>query len=290
VVVRAARGAVGEDEGGLTAAARPAAALGVVRRGRRDVAHVDDVELGDVDAELHGRGTEQERQLGLAEAGLTAFALVGADLGRVLVGMQHVQVASVGAVEVDKEGIGAQTLVGRLRHADGVVRGGFTVTAVPDHLLGLELIGGGAAAATTDLDLMQRSLGEDAEHLLDDGGGVDEGELAEGAEDIGATEVLAEAAARGDIDEPAAVGARLVTGAGGAAGGDGMEVLDEPLGVAEAPGVDEKLVGVEANLLLRGGLEELDLDRQLAAEIIEEDLADRSTQGGPRGDEQRLFP
>jgi hypothetical protein len=69
-----------------------------------------------------------------------------------------------------------------------------------------------------------------------------------------------------------------------------MEVLDEPLVVAEAPGVDEKLVGVEADLLLRGGLEELDLDRQLAAEIVEEDLADRSTQGGSCGDEQGLFP
>ncbi len=62
LVVRAAGGAVGEDERGLAAAAGAAGALGVVGRRRRHVAHVDDVELGDVDAELHRRRAEQDRQ------------------------------------------------------------------------------------------------------------------------------------------------------------------------------------------------------------------------------------
>ena len=63
LVVRAAGRAVGEHERGLPAAAGAAAALRVVRRRGRDVAHVDDVELGDVDAELHRRRAEQDRQL-----------------------------------------------------------------------------------------------------------------------------------------------------------------------------------------------------------------------------------
>ncbi len=67
LVVRAAGGAVGEDQGRLTAPARATAALGVVGRGRRDVAHVDHVELGDVDAQLHGRRAEEDRQAPFAE-------------------------------------------------------------------------------------------------------------------------------------------------------------------------------------------------------------------------------
>ena len=54
LVVRAASRAVGEDQGGLSTAPGTAAALRVVGRGGRHVPQVDEVELGDVDAELHG--------------------------------------------------------------------------------------------------------------------------------------------------------------------------------------------------------------------------------------------
>ena len=54
LVVGALGRGVGEHQGGLPAATGAAAALGVVRRGGRQVAHVDHHQLGDVDAELHG--------------------------------------------------------------------------------------------------------------------------------------------------------------------------------------------------------------------------------------------
>ena len=54
-VVWASGGAVGEHERGLPRPPGTAGALGVVGRGRRDVAQADDVERRDVDAELHSR-------------------------------------------------------------------------------------------------------------------------------------------------------------------------------------------------------------------------------------------
>ena len=106
LVVGALRRRVGDDQGGLAAAARASAALGVVRRRGRHVAHVDRVQGRDVDAELHRRGAEEHRQepVGLAglpesllvrrkllalafaeaEALLPDLAVVGIDLGGVL--------------------------------------------------------------------------------------------------------------------------------------------------------------------------------------------------------------
>ena len=62
LVVRRLAGAVGDDQSRLPGATGTAAALGVVGRRRRHVAHVDRVERGDVHAQLHGRGAEQHRQ------------------------------------------------------------------------------------------------------------------------------------------------------------------------------------------------------------------------------------
>ncbi len=91
------RSAVGEDQPRLTLTARPAAALGVVGRRRGNIPQVDQVEIGDVDAQLHGRRTHQVGQpapeLGRlagiaffpAEPPLAALALARLDhLGRVL--------------------------------------------------------------------------------------------------------------------------------------------------------------------------------------------------------------
>ena len=84
LVVGAAPGAVGEDESGLSAAPGASAALRVVGRSGRNVAQVDEVELGDVDAELHGRGAEQERQLAFPKARLAVLAVLGGHLSGVL--------------------------------------------------------------------------------------------------------------------------------------------------------------------------------------------------------------
>ena len=106
LVVGALGRCVGDDQGRLPAAARPSAPLGVVRRRRGHVAHVDRVQGRDVDAELHRRGAEEDRQepvglaglpelllflrellalaLAEAEALLPDLAVLGIDLGGVL--------------------------------------------------------------------------------------------------------------------------------------------------------------------------------------------------------------
>ena len=119
LVVRALRRRVRDDQGGLPVSARTSAALGVVRGRGRHVAHMDRVEGRDVDAELHRRGAEQDRQepIGLtdlaepllllrelsalslseAEALLTELAVVGIDLGGVLTGLEAEQRVRRGA-------------------------------------------------------------------------------------------------------------------------------------------------------------------------------------------------
>ena len=74
LVVRALRRAIGHDERGLPRAAGSAAALGIVCRRRRHVAHIDGVQGGDVDAELHRRRTEKNRQEVVRLARLTHFS------------------------------------------------------------------------------------------------------------------------------------------------------------------------------------------------------------------------
>ncbi|GBD17266.1 hypothetical protein HRbin26_02185 [bacterium HR26] len=61
-VVAAGAAAEGEDQTGLPLAASAAAALGVVGRRRRHVSEVDEVEVGNVDPQLHRRGADQVRQ------------------------------------------------------------------------------------------------------------------------------------------------------------------------------------------------------------------------------------
>ena len=62
LVVRTLRRAVGHDQRRLAGASGAPGALRVVGRRRRHVAQVDGIERRDVDAELHGRRAEQDRQ------------------------------------------------------------------------------------------------------------------------------------------------------------------------------------------------------------------------------------
>src|SRR4051812_40484860 len=72
LVVRAAERAVGKYQGRLTATTSTTAALRVVGRRRRDVAQIDRVQILNVDAQLHSRRTEKDRQFGHAKV---VFAL-----------------------------------------------------------------------------------------------------------------------------------------------------------------------------------------------------------------------
>ena len=87
---------------GCPAPAGAPRALGVVRGGRRHVAQPDDVELADVDAELHRGRAVQDRQARLAERLLALLALLGPDLRGVLLGADPDAVARHLAVEADE--------------------------------------------------------------------------------------------------------------------------------------------------------------------------------------------
>src|SRR5665811_1856486 len=87
LVVRAPSRTVGVDERWLPAPAGATAALRVVGRRGRDVAHVDHVQLGDVHSQLHGGGAEEDGQVTLPKAILAPLPLGGGDLGGVLVSL-----------------------------------------------------------------------------------------------------------------------------------------------------------------------------------------------------------
>jgi len=80
LVVRALRRAVGEDESGLAATAGATASLRVVGGCGRNVAQVDGVEGGDVDAEFHRRGAEEDGEEAVRLADLAQVLLVGGEV------------------------------------------------------------------------------------------------------------------------------------------------------------------------------------------------------------------
>src|SRR5262245_4745986 len=88
LVVRAPRRAIGDDERRLAATAGAATPLRVVRWRGRHVAQVDDVEAGDIDAQLHRRRAIEDRKPGITEAALAVLADLARDLRGVLTRLQ----------------------------------------------------------------------------------------------------------------------------------------------------------------------------------------------------------
>ena len=133
LVVRIARGAVSQHQGGLTAPAGPAAPLGIVCRRRRHVPHVDHVELTDVDAELHRGRAIQDGELAGAEILLALLPLLVWDLGSVLAGLESPAIARDGAIEFDEEWVGAAALLRQIRNPDRVVKRLGSIAGLPGH-------------------------------------------------------------------------------------------------------------------------------------------------------------
>ena len=133
LVMRVPRGAVGQDKSRLARSTGSATPLGIVRRGRRHVPHVDHVELADVDAELHGGRAIKDGELAGAEILLAFLPLFVRHLGRVLVGLESPAITSDGAIELDEERIGAATVVRQVRDADGIVKRPGSFARMPGH-------------------------------------------------------------------------------------------------------------------------------------------------------------
>ena len=118
LVVGALGRCVGDDQGRLPAAARPSAPLGVVRRRRGHVAHVDRVQGRDVDAELHRRGAEEDRQEAAGLAGLPELFLVRRELLALALAEAEALLPDLAAVGIDLGGV-----LARLEPEERVHRG-----------------------------------------------------------------------------------------------------------------------------------------------------------------------
>src|SRR5262249_18745034 len=120
-------------ERGLPRATGAATALSVVGRRWRDVPHVDHVELGDVDTELHRRRAEENGKLRCTEAVLALLPLVGWYLSGVLARLDPLPTRGHAAGDVDEVRVRARP-VGRGRgHTNRVVVGAGPVARPPAH-------------------------------------------------------------------------------------------------------------------------------------------------------------
>ena len=105
LVVRALRRRVRENQGRLSAAPRSSAALSVVRRRGRHVAHVDRVQRRDVDTEFHRRGAEEHRQKAIGFAGLSEPLVVGLQLLAFTIAEAETLLPDLPVVRVDLGGV-----------------------------------------------------------------------------------------------------------------------------------------------------------------------------------------
>jgi len=265
LVVRAAGGAVGKDDGGLTAAAGASAALGVIGWRRRHIAHIDHIELVDVHAQFHGRRAIEDRQPGGLE---TLLAFLPQFIGDLCGMFPRFKAGGPGgglAVVVEKIGIGAAACGGKMGDTDGIVKGPAAVPRVPDHGRGGKLVARAGGIAGVDRD-HQTGLGQEGEEITDELLGFIHVQLPfKAAEGVGTAEVDAEAAAAGEIN--------LAPGFGAAAGA--WKEQGGPLHFfvfIERPGSDQILVVLLLDALLKPGIEIVHLDGKLAAHIIEQHL------------------
>src|SRR5690606_20954516 len=84
LVVSVTLGSKRSDECRSPTSARASCPLGIVRRRRWDIAQEHRAELANVDAQLHCRRAEEDRQEPGAEVALAGLAVRGIDLARVL--------------------------------------------------------------------------------------------------------------------------------------------------------------------------------------------------------------
>ena len=118
LVVRALGRRIRDHQGGLSAAARAPAALRVVRRRGRHVAHVDRVERRDVDAELHRRGAKQDRQEPIGLSNLSEMLLVVRELPALSISEAKALLPDLPVVGIDLGGV-----LARLEPEERVGRG-----------------------------------------------------------------------------------------------------------------------------------------------------------------------
>ena len=140
LVVGTSSGTVGEDQGGLPAASRTPAALRVVGRRGRNVAQVDEVELSDVDAELHGRGAEEQRQLSFPKTRLAFLAVLRRHLSGVLSRFENALQIHETAIALHEVAIDLRGKSTFLEQAGTIDRPVLAAAGQPAQRIGIDLI------------------------------------------------------------------------------------------------------------------------------------------------------
>ena len=133
LIVAAASRAIREHQRRLPASACPAGPLCVVGRRGRHVAHVDHVELADVDTQLHRGRAVHHVQIAASEPFFAVESQLVRHLRGVFPSFNAEQVFTNALVEVDEETVGLDAVVGQVRHEDVVVVWARTVGRLPPH-------------------------------------------------------------------------------------------------------------------------------------------------------------
>ncbi len=139
--------AIGINQRGLSAPPSATAALCVVSRSGRHVAHVDQVQLGNVHPEFHGGRTEEQGQVGGAEAFFPVFPVFGSDLCRVFAGFEQAFEVYKFSVAFHKIGIDFGRYVAYFEQTCAILRTHLAVACEPAQGGMVNLITGNIPAA-----------------------------------------------------------------------------------------------------------------------------------------------
>ena len=265
LVVGASTGAIGVDQRRLAAPSGASAALCVVRRRRGDVPQVDQIELGYVDPEFHGRRTEQQREPALPEARLALFPVLGRNLRRVLAGFEETFDIHEAPVAFQEVAVGAGRDFSDLEQPRPVVRARLAVAGDPAQRAGIDPV---AVRAADPFENPVPRQGAEQEtdgpvDVLPDERPAGVRISRQTAPDVAAQ------GAPGRYEEAGLVFAGIPAPTRAGPGDRGFRqlarVVETPHGPLEKAGLR-----LSNELLLLAGIERIDLDRQLLAQHVEQ--------------------
>ena len=127
LVVRAASGTVGEDQRRLPAPSSPATALRIIGRSRRNIPQVNEVQLGNVHAQLHSRRAKEQGQITATEPIFALLAIFGCDLSSMLARFEHALEIHEALIALDEVAVDLGRDLACLQQARAINRANFAI-------------------------------------------------------------------------------------------------------------------------------------------------------------------